>query len=74
MDDDRDDLAIVLVRVLAARPKGLRPGLSATTATDILTVLFSAELYHSLRTGRRWSAARTATFLHDLLTDRLLAG
>ncbi len=60
------------VRVIAAKPGGLRHGLSIARATDILVVLFSAELYDSMRTGRRWSAARTEELLHDLLTQQLL--
>jgi hypothetical protein len=40
-------------RVIAGRPGGLRPGLTAATAIDILLVLFSAEVYRSMRTGRR---------------------
>jgi hypothetical protein len=60
------------VRVMAAKPGGLRPGLTTAKATDILLVLFSAELYQSVRTGRGWSAARTKTLLHDLLAAQLL--
>jgi AcrR family transcriptional regulator len=60
------------VRVISGKPGGLRPGLSPAMATDILVVLFSAELYQSIRTGRGWSAKRTTTFLHDLLSAQLL--
>ena len=60
-------------RVIAAKPGGLRPGLTIAKATDILVVLFSAELYQSVRTGRGWSAKRTEAFLHQLLTTQLLA-
>jgi hypothetical protein len=35
-------------------------------------VIFSAELYQSIRTGRGWSAPRTANFLRDLLSAQLL--
>lgn len=58
--------------VIAAKPGGLRPGLTVAKATDILLVLFSAELYQSVRTGRGWSAKRTEAFLHQLLTAQLL--
>lgn len=61
------------IRVIAARPGGLRPGLTVAQATDILLVLFSADLYQSVRTGRGWSAKRTEAFLHQLLTTQLLA-
>ena len=60
------------VRVMAGKGGGLRPGLTAAKATDILVVLFSAELYQSIRTGRGWSSARTKTLLHDLLSAQLL--
>jgi AcrR family transcriptional regulator len=60
------------IRLIAGKPGGLRPGLTPAKATDILVVLFSAELYQSIRTGPAWSAPRTATFLHDLLSAQLL--
>lgn len=60
------------VRVIARKPGGLRLGLSQAKATDILIVLFSAELYQSVRTGRGWSPARTTAFLRELLSAQLL--
>jgi AcrR family transcriptional regulator len=60
------------VRIIAGKKGGLRPQLTSTKASDILIVLFSAELYQSLRTGRRWSAERTAAFLRELLSAQLL--
>jgi AcrR family transcriptional regulator len=60
------------VRVLNDKPGGLRHGHTVATATDILVVLFSAELYQSIRTGRGWSAPRTSNFLRDLLSAQLL--
>jgi AcrR family transcriptional regulator len=60
------------VRVIAGRPGSLRPGLTSAKATDILVVLFSAEVYRSIRTGRGWSAQRTAAFLRELLSAQLL--
>jgi len=59
-------------RGIAAKAGGLRDGLTVKTATDVLVVLFSAELYQSIRHGRGWSAARTAHFLRDLLSTQLL--
>ena len=59
-------------RALAQKPGGLRAGLSPAKATDILVVLFSADLYQSIRTGRGWSTARTTAFLRELLTAQLL--
>jgi AcrR family transcriptional regulator len=61
-----------IIRVIARKPGGLRPGLSQQRATDILVVLFSADLYQSIRAGRGWSATRTTTFIHDLLATQLL--
>jgi hypothetical protein len=60
------------VKVLAAKPDGLRPGLTSRAAADILVALFSADVYHSLRGGRGWSAARVAEFLKRLLSAELL--
>ena len=62
------------IRVIAGKPGGLRPGLTAAGATDILVVLFSAELYQSIRSGRGWSNTRTAGFLRELLSAQLLRG
>ena len=60
------------VRIIAGKRGGLRPKLTPREASDILIVLFSAELYQSLRTGRGWSAKHTATFLRELLSAQLL--
>ena len=60
------------IRVIAGKKGGLRPGLKSVKATDILVVLFNAELYQSIRTGRGWSAVRTAGFLRELLSAQLL--
>jgi AcrR family transcriptional regulator len=60
------------IRVIGGKPGGLRPGLTPAKATDILVVLFSADLYQSIRTGRGWSTARTRTLLRDLLSAQLL--
>jgi len=59
-------------RGIAAKAGGLRDGLTVKTATDVLVVLFSAELYQSIRHGRGWPADRTALFLRDLLSAQLL--
>ncbi len=59
-------------RVIAAKPGGLRDGLTVKAATDVLLVLFSVELYQSIRHGRGWSADRTTLFLRDLLSAQLL--
>ena len=62
------------VRVIAAKAGGLRGGLTVKAATDVLVVLFSAELYQSIRHGRGCSADRTALFLRELLSSQLLRG
>lgn len=62
------------VHVVAAKPGGLRRGLSRRTACDVLAVLSSAELYHATRQGRGWSRARTAGFIEELVTSQLLDG
>ena len=41
-----------VARVIAAKQGGLRDGLTVKAATDVLVVLFSAELYQSIRHGR----------------------
>ena len=43
------------VRVIARKPGGCVAGVSAAAATDMVVVLFSAELYQSLAVGRGWS-------------------
>jgi AcrR family transcriptional regulator len=58
--------------VIAGKPGGLKPGLSPARATDLLVVLFSADLYRAIRTGRGWSATRTGDLLHHLLSSQLL--
>jgi AcrR family transcriptional regulator len=60
------------VQGIAAKAGGLRNGLTVKAATDVLLVLFSAELYQSIRHGRGWSADRTALFLRDVLSAQLL--
>ena len=60
------------VRAMAGKRGGLRTGLTPAMATDILVVLFSADLYQSIRTDRGWSTVRTTTFLRDLLSAQLL--
>ena len=62
-----------VARLIARKPGGLRRGLSEAAATDLLVVLFSAELYHALHAGRGWSRSRCTTFLRRLLRSQLLA-
>ena len=58
--------------VLARKPGGLRPGLSEAEATDLLVVLFSADVHRALAVGRGWSTRRCAGFFQDILRAQLL--
>ena len=54
-----------------ASPAGCA-GVSAAAATDVVVVLFSAELYQALAVGRGWSHARCVGFFREVLTTQLL--
>ena len=73
-EERRVDSYCEAVRVLARKPGGLRQGLSVARATDIVVVLFSAELYQALAVGRGWSESRCVNFLREILTAQLLDG
>jgi AcrR family transcriptional regulator len=60
------------VRVIAGKAPGLRRGMSQATATDTITVLFSAEVYDAFSSGRGWSRSRCTKFFKDLFTLELL--
>jgi AcrR family transcriptional regulator len=60
------------VLVVAAKPGGLRSGMSASTATDIVVALFSADLYQALAVGRGWSHRRCTAFFREVLKSQLL--
>jgi AcrR family transcriptional regulator len=62
-----------VIDFLARKSGGLRPGLSVIDATDIVTVLFSAELYQALTVGRGWSHSRSVDFFQEILRAQLLA-
>jgi AcrR family transcriptional regulator len=61
------------LRIVADKPGGLREGLTASRATDVLMVLFSSDVYQALRAGRRWSAAACTEFLTELVKGQLLS-
>ncbi len=61
------------IRVLARRPGGLRRGLTVARATDIVVVLFSAELYQALAVGRGWSHTRCVGFFREILSTQLVS-
>lgn len=60
------------IRTLGGKQGGLRRGLTISEATDVLLVLFSAELYHALAVGRGWPRARCERFLSEMLARQLL--
>jgi AcrR family transcriptional regulator len=60
------------LRVVAAKPGGLREGLTLSRATDILMVLFSSDVYQAFRAGRGWSAALCTEFQVELVKGQLL--
>ena len=61
-----------VVRALARKDGGLRRGIRISDATDIVVVLFSAQVYQALADGRGWSRARCERFLHEALASQLL--
>ncbi len=60
------------IGVLARKPAGLRRGLSEADATDLLVVLFSAELHQALSVRRGWSTSRCVEFFGEILRAQLL--
>ncbi len=60
------------VRIIASKPGGLRQGVSVTAATDVVVVLFSAELYQAMAVGRGWSHRRCVGFFREVLTSQLI--
>ena len=62
-----------VVRILARKPGGLRQGLSVPRATDIVLVLFSAEVYQALAVGRGWSHSRCVAFFREILSTQLVS-
>ena len=60
------------IRAIADKVGGLRPGVTTSEATDILVVVFSAEMYQALASGRGWSRARCERFLYRVLVGQLL--
>lgn len=61
-----------VVRTLGGKEGGLRRGLTISEATDVLLILFSAELYQALASGRGWPRARCERFLSEVLAGQLL--
>lgn len=71
-EERRVDSYRAVVRTLARKEDGLRRGLTISEATDVLLVLFSAELYQALANGRGWPRARCERFFSELLARQLL--
>lgn len=61
------------VRAVARKPSGLGSGLNEARATDLLVVLFSAELYHALANGRGWSGPQLTAFFRRVVASELLS-
>jgi AcrR family transcriptional regulator len=71
-EERRVDSYRTMIRAIARKPNGLRRGISEATATDIVVVLFSAELYQALAVGRGWRPTRCTAFFKEILTAQLL--
>lgn len=71
-EERRVDTYRTAIDSLARKPGGLRLGLSPAGATDIVVVLFSAELYQALAVGRGWPHARCIDFFREVLSAQLL--
>ncbi len=61
-----------VIRVIASKPGGLREGMSVARATDVVVVLFSADLYQALAVGRGWSHSRCVDFFREILSAQLV--
>lgn len=61
-----------VVELLARRPPGLRAGLSADEAADILWLLTDDALHDALVAERGWSPARFTTWLGEAMSALLL--
>jgi AcrR family transcriptional regulator len=73
-EERRVDVYRQAIRLIASKPDGLRDGLSPADATDLLVVLFSAELYQALAVGRGWSHSRCLSFFREILSAGLVDG
>ncbi len=60
------------VAAALTRSKGLRPGVRARDAADVIHAIASPELYRLLVIDRAWSADRYERWLADTLTQQLL--
>ena len=70
-EERRRDGYRLIVRQLAAKG-GLRQGLTAGRATDILLVLLGPQLFDALESERGWSPAETNRWVVEVLSQQLL--
>ncbi len=71
-EERRVDAYSAVVRTLGGKQGGLPRGLTFPEATDVLLVLFSAEIYQALANGRGWPRARCERFFAEVLAGQLL--
>ena len=71
-EERRVDTYREVIRVIARKPGGLPEGMSVARATDVVVVLFSAELYQALAVGRGWSHSRCVDFFREILSAQLV--
>ncbi len=68
----RVDTYRAAVETIGRKDGGLRRSVKVSDATDIVVALFSADVYHSLTSGRGWSRSRCERFFLEVLTSQLL--
>jgi len=71
-EERRVDSYREVVRAIAGKTGGLRRGVSVAAGTDIVVVLFSAEVYQALAVGRGWSQRRCVGFFRRALRAQLI--
>jgi AcrR family transcriptional regulator len=67
----REEAAGIILRSLKAK-EPLREGLTLARAIDVFLVLTSAETFHQLSAGRRWSTPEIKRWLVDSMSQQLL--
>ena len=70
-DENRTDAYREVLRVVAAKPSGLRAEVSLNEATDVVSVLFSPEVYQAF-SARGWTRLQSTHFYVSALTAQLL--
>ncbi len=75
MDQADDDALVVVLAGVAqqlADKNGLRDGMSAEDAADVIFALHSLELYYLLTQARGWTPARWESWLTETLHAAVL--